>query len=329
MDLKTFRQQTIPSMGLGLAALGRPGYINLGHGEDFALGRSVGDLRDRAFAVLDRAWALGVRHFDTARSYGRGEEFLGKWLRSRGIAAPEVFVSSKWGYTYTADWAVQAVAHEVKEHSLSNLRKQYSETLEHLGGYLGLYQIHSATLASGVLENDQVLNELGDQKRTGIAIGLSLSGAEQPTTLTKALEVNRVRAELFDAVQVTWNVLEQSLSEVLKTAKSMGLFVIVKEALANGRLTSRGLVGKLKSGQRALEHLCHQKSKTPDALALSYVMHQPWAGSVLSGAATVQQLEENLDCLRVVWNREELEELGRGAQEPKEYWNYRASLPWN
>ncbi len=65
------------TLGLGLTAVGRPGYLNLGHGRDLGADRSVAALRARAHAVLDAALEGGVRHFDAARSYGRGEEFLG------------------------------------------------------------------------------------------------------------------------------------------------------------------------------------------------------------------------------------------------------------
>lgn len=51
----------MPRMGLGLAALGRPGYINLGHGGDLARGKSVDDMRQHCWDVLDAAWAAGVR----------------------------------------------------------------------------------------------------------------------------------------------------------------------------------------------------------------------------------------------------------------------------
>src|ERR687895_2758377 len=92
----------MPAIGLGLAALGRPGYLNLGHGDDLGEDRSVAALRSRAFAVLDAAWEAGVRHLDAARSYGRAEEFLGEWLRSRRPG--RAIVSSKWGYVSTGDW---------------------------------------------------------------------------------------------------------------------------------------------------------------------------------------------------------------------------------
>src|SRR4029079_7967289 len=89
-------------LGLGLAALGRPGYLNVGHGADLGADRSVDALRARSFEVLDAAYAGGVRSLDAPRSYGRGEEFLGAWLRDRDPR--DVVVGSKWGYVYTADW---------------------------------------------------------------------------------------------------------------------------------------------------------------------------------------------------------------------------------
>src|SRR6516165_3107252 len=93
---------TVTSLGLGLAALGRPGYINLRHAADLAHDYDVAAMEARAHAVLDAAWAAGVRYFDAARSYGRAEEFLGRWLAARDIAPADVTVGSKWGYTYTA-----------------------------------------------------------------------------------------------------------------------------------------------------------------------------------------------------------------------------------
>src|ERR1700743_484314 len=118
----------VSRMGLGLAALGRPGYINLGHAADLA-GDTDGDrLRGRAHEVLDAALAAGVRYFDAARSYGRAEEFLGSWLSERGFGPAEVSVGSKWGYTYPADWRMDAEVNEVKDLTIDTLRRQDAET---------------------------------------------------------------------------------------------------------------------------------------------------------------------------------------------------------
>src|SRR4051794_5303818 len=107
----------VSRLGLGLAALGRPGYINLGHAADLHGRYAPDDMEARAHAVLDTAWAAGVRYFDAARSYGRAEAFLAGWLAARSVAPDAVVVASKWGYTYTAGWRVEAEKHEVKDHS--------------------------------------------------------------------------------------------------------------------------------------------------------------------------------------------------------------------
>src|SRR5690349_14048559 len=195
-------------IGLGLAALGRPGYINIGHADDLG-DYDVAAMQAHAHAVLDAAWQAGVRYFDAARSYGRAEEFLGAWLHTRAIPPEVVSVGSKWGYSYTAGWQIQAAAHEIKDLSLEQLQRQSAESQANLGGYLRLYQIHSATLDSGVLENAAVLRALAALKRGGLAIGLSLTGPGQAATLERATAVTVDGVRLFDSAQATWNVLER------------------------------------------------------------------------------------------------------------------------
>src|SRR5919198_6351970 len=154
-------------LGLGMAALGRPAYINVGHGDDFPAGRSPAEMERRAHAVLDAAYAAGVRYVDAARSYGRAEAFLRAWLEARRIAPGEVVVGSKWGYRYTGDWRLDAERHEVKDHSITALREQLAESEAALGPWLALYQIHSATCDSGVLADREVLAALAGLRDPG------------------------------------------------------------------------------------------------------------------------------------------------------------------
>ncbi len=316
-------------IGLGLAALGRPGYINLGHAADLGGDHAVTAMAANAHAVLDAAWAAGIRHFDAARSYGRAEEFLASWLRTRAIDPASVTVGSKWGYTYTADWQVTAAVHEVKEHSVARLRQQIGESRAHLGGYLKLYQIHSATLESGVLENQPVLDELARLRDGGLAIGLSLSGPDQAATLARALEIVAGGEPLFAAVQATWNLLEPSVGPMLAAAHAAGLFVIVKEALANGRLTSRNSDPAFVRQRLLLEEVAAAQDVTADALALAAVLRQPWADIVLSGAATPAQLGSNMAALAVHWPAALEARLAELAEPPAAYWAARSRLAWN
>src|SRR5689334_6359534 len=146
------------SIGLGLAALGRPGYINLGHDEDLAPGRAVEDLRVRTHELLEQAWQAGVRYFDAARSYGLAEKFLGEWLTPG--RRTHLTIGSKWGYTYVGDWRPDADTHEVKSHDLATFERQWPETLQALGGPPDIYLVHSLTTDSPALDDKRLLDRL-------------------------------------------------------------------------------------------------------------------------------------------------------------------------
>ncbi len=320
---------TVSRLGLGLAALGRPGYINLGHAADLGHDYDLAAMRERAHAVLDAAQAAGVRYFDAARSYGRAEEFLASWLAERRVAPDEATVGSKWGYTYTAGWKIDADRHEVKDHSLPVLRRQYAESRALFGPHLDLYQIHSATRESGVLDDRPVREELARLKASGVRVGLSLSGPAQAETLRRALGVTAGGARLFDCVQATWNLLERSAGEALAEAHSLGVGVIVKESLANGRLTPRNDDPAFAPSRRLLEGEARRLETTVDALALAAVLARPWADVVLSGAVTAEQLASNARALSVRWDEEAEERLRGLAESSADYWATRGRLAWN
>lgn len=320
---------TVSRMGLGLAALGRPGYINLGHAQDLDREYGVKAMRDNAHEVLDIAYEHGVRYFDAARSYGRAEAFLGSWIESRDIAPEDLVVGSKWGYTYTADWQVEAEVHEVKEHSRAVFRRQWQESWGTLGPHLDLYQIHSATQESGVLKNRAVLQELFRLKERGVALGLTVSGPGQAQTIEQALRIEIKGQRLFDTVQATWNLLERSAETALRTAHQAGMGVIIKEALANGRLTSRNQEPSFSDKRGTLEEEARRLGAALDGIALAAVLAQPWVDLVLSGAARADHLRSNLSALDVAWDPEADRALRSLAERPEDYWETRSNLPWN
>jgi aryl-alcohol dehydrogenase-like predicted oxidoreductase len=319
----------VSRLGLGLAALGRPGYMNLGHAEDLEHNYAVGAMQTHTAAVLDVAWQAGVRYFDAARSYGRAEEFLAHWLADRHIAPESITIGSKWGYIYTAGWQADAEKHEIKSHTLDNLTRQLAESQDLLGDQLDLYQIHSATLESGVLDNGPVLEALARLRQSGVRIGLSVSGPRQAETILRALHVRIGGEQLFDCVQATWNVLERSARVALALAHLRGVGVIIKEGLANGRLTERNTDPNFAARRRVLEKLAHARSVTADAVALACVLAQPWADVVLSGAATAEQLTSNLAALSITWDPDLEWRLATFTERPEDYWQTRSKLPWS
>jgi aryl-alcohol dehydrogenase-like predicted oxidoreductase len=319
----------VTPIGLGLAALGRPGYINLGHADDLGHDYDIAAMETHTHDILDEAWQAGIRYFDAARSYGRAEAFLGSWLTSRQMDPADLVVGSKWGYTYTADWKINAEKHEVKDHSLPVLNQQIQESRELLDGFLNIYQIHSATLESGVLKNQSVLKVLGHLREEGLIIGLSLSGPAQATTLRQAMKIEADGVPLFGSVQATWNLLAQDAGPALAEAHEAGMGVIIKEALANGRLTSRNNEPDFKSKLNLLEEIATELETTIDAVAIAGVLAQPWADIVLSGAARVDHLRSNLDALKIQWADDLSGRLMRMVEPQETYWKIRGQLDWN
>src|SRR5689334_1994830 len=296
------------TIGLGLAALGRPGYINLGHDQDLPPRRAVDDLRQRTHELLEQAWQAGVRYFDAARSYGLAEVFLGEWLTPERRA--QLTVGSKWGYTYVADWRHDAETHEVKDHGLATFERQWPETVQALGGTPDFYLVHSLTTDSPALGDEKLLDRLRELADSGVRVGLSTSGPHQADALRRALELGWP----FTAVQSTWNVLETSAGAALGEAHDAGWFVVVKEAVANGRLTA-------KAGETPFNAFARRHGIAPDSLAIGAAVAQPWADVVLSGATTAEQLESNL-AFRTAGP------LAEFVQQPEEYWTERSALPW-
>jgi aryl-alcohol dehydrogenase-like predicted oxidoreductase len=294
----------VTPIGLGLAAVGRPGYITLGRERDIGPDRSVDTLERRSHEVIDAAYDAGIRYFDAARSYGFAERFLASWLRQRGLPPKAVTVGSKWGYTYVGDWQVDARVHEVKDHSLAALRRQIEESRAILGEYLDLYQIHSATLESGVLDDRAVLSELNALRAGGLRIGLTVSGPRQAEVIRRALAVRVDGINPFQSVQATWNLMEPSAGPALAEAHDAGWGVIIKEALANGRLASQ------------------------DRIAIAAALANPWVDVVLSGAVTAEQVRSNALAATMHLAPDQLTELVEMAEPADQYWKERSHLAW-
>jgi aryl-alcohol dehydrogenase-like predicted oxidoreductase len=127
---------------------------------------------------------------------------------------------------------------------------------------------------------------------------------------------------LFRTVQSTYNALETSAAPALAEAHDAGLTVIVKEGMANGRLAAP-------HAPEVLKAVAEETSLGCDAVALALVLRQPWAGVVLSGAATVGQLASNLHAAVVDLDEDQLARLAGLTEEPQTYWEKRAGLPWH
>jgi aryl-alcohol dehydrogenase-like predicted oxidoreductase len=320
---------TVTRLGLGLAALGRPGYINIGHRHDLPVGGDVALMQAHAHKLLDHAWAAGIRYFDAARSYGEAERFLGSWLTACAIAPDSCTVGSKWGYEYTANWKVDAKVHEQKEHSLARLQQQWPETQERLGEQLDIYMIHSANVGDGLFDQQDLLARLSNLRAGGIAIGLSSSGVNQAASIERALEIEVDGRQLFTVVQATWNLLERSAESCLRHAHHQGVGIVVKETLANGRLSSRNSAPEFTEQLKLLQDQAQRQGTSIEGLAIAACLAQDWIDVALTGAATIEQLDDNLRAARNPLDPEAFSRLDSVMESGSDYWRTRSQLHWN
>jgi aryl-alcohol dehydrogenase-like predicted oxidoreductase len=312
-------------LGLGTAALGRPQYINVRQNNNIK--HDLETFRKHSFQVLEDAYNSGIRYFDTAPGYGLAEGLVLEWLQTKNDKSIEV--ATKWGYTYTANFDANATVHEVKEHSLAKLNEQWGYSKQLLP-YLKVYQIHSATLETGVLENKEVLEQLAFLKKEyNLKIGLTTTGTNQVEVIKKALDVLVNGEQVFDLFQVTYNFLDQSLKEISDELINQKKSIVIKEALANGRMFRNEKYAHYKEMYATLESLAKKHKVGVDAISLKYCEQTITNSIVLSGASNSEQFEENLKINSFLLSNDEIELLNSFKIKPEFYWKERKELQWN
>lgn len=312
-------------LGLGTAALGRPQYINI----RFQTGgkSNLETFKKNSFSVLETAYNKGVRYFDTAPGYGLAEALVLEWLQTKNDAS--IQIATKWGYTYTANFNENATVHEVKEHSLAKLNAQWNFSKQLLP-YLKVYQIHSATIETGVLENSEVLERLASLKKEhNLKIGLTTTGTNQTEVIKKALNVTVNGTSLFDLFQVTYNLLDQSLLEISEELIHQNKSIVIKEAMANGRVFRNESYLHYNKMYAILESISKKHAVGIDAISLRYCEQTIPNSVVLSGESNNVQLKQNLHLNTFSLSNNEIDLLNSFKISPEFYWKERKQLIWN
>ena len=189
-----------------------------------------GESEEEAFAIMDAAWELGVRAFDTADAYGggRSEAWIGLWQAVRGhrpVLATKVFNS---------------VIGDPSDRGLSRVRilRQIEGSLDRLGvERVDLYLIHAPDPDTPLEETLGVFDELVRAGRVG-AIGAS--NVDRPY-LEEALAVSAKEGVVrFEWVQNSYSLLDREAEDgVLQFCVQHGLGFTPFSPLAGGWLTGK------------------------------------------------------------------------------------------
>ena len=157
---------------------------------------------------------------------------------------------------------------------------------------------------------------------------MSTSGDNQNEIIQKALSVSIDNKALFDSFQVTFNVFDQSLLKISNLLQQENKILIVKEALANGRVFPNADYNHYKHTYELIESLSNKYNTSIDAIALRFCMDAVNPYSVLSGVAKKDHLSSNLLARDFQLTAEEINQIKNLAINPISYWEERKQLPW-
>jgi aryl-alcohol dehydrogenase-like predicted oxidoreductase len=284
------RYRTLGRTGLQVSALAL-GTVELGLDYGIAAPGDFGRPDEaEAIRLVHAAIDAGITLIDTARAYGTSEEVLGKALAGR---RPAVVLASKArttddnGVTLHGE-SLRRALHQSLDESLRQLQTDY----------LDLWQLHSID-ADLLAQADLVAEVFADERRAGRirSAGASTYGADLPLAA--------ITAGCFDAIQITYSVLDQRLADrVLPAAAERGVGIVARSILLKGALTQRAdhlpeRLAPLRDRSRRFRALVAEAGLplSPVQVAVAFGLAQPQIHAVLVGVRSEWELREDLGAL--------------------------------
>jgi len=290
-------------------------------------GNNFGDRIDFAASerVVHKAIALGVNLIDTADSYGnRGgsEEELGRIL---GDKRKHIVLATKFGLPMDDTGALQGASRRYIMHAVEASLKRLRTD------WIDLYQLHRPDDRTPIEETLRALDELVRQGKVRY-IGCSNLSAQQMIAAQDTASRHGLAA--FVSCQDEYSLLERDIErELIPTAKALGLGILPYFPLASGLLTGKYRRGAaLPPGSRLaknhrhaqdfinernwrivgeLEAFALRHGRTMLELAFGWLLRDSVVASVIAGATTAEQIEQNVGAADWTPSAEQLAELDR------------------
>src|SRR3954447_2067220 len=284
-------------------------------------GRRIHDVAE-ARTVVDRAIDLGITLFDTADVYGDGvsESFLGETIGNR---RSQVVIATKFGWGSPSGASRRTITRTV-EASLKRLRTDY----------IDLYQVHYPDPNTPVEETLRALDELVRDGKVR-AIGCSNFSAGQITT---ALDTSaRTGTAAFVTCQDEYSLLVRKIErDLMPLMLKRGMTLLPYAPLAGGFLSGKYLRGKPLPGDARLAYSSHHATDVINErnwalsdrlrefaartghsmldVAFGWLLARPVTASVIAGAMTPEQVEQNVRAGSTKLSAEDIAELDRITQ---------------
>ncbi len=240
---------------------------------------------NEAIKLLNCALENGMNFFDTASSYGRSEEIIGKAFKDK---REHVVICTKCKPLIDDDNNKLLPGKDVPGIIADSLQKSLSDLRT---DYIDVYMIHSANL--DVINNHEITEIFTQLRDKGIArsIGVSVYTVEETR--------QAVESGIWDVVQLPYNLMDQSHGEGFSLAARHGVGIVVRSVLLKGVLTDRGsdLHPKLKAVQQHCDlykEFLNEDIPTLSDLATKFVLSHKDVSSVLVGIDRMEYLQKAL-----------------------------------
>ncbi len=324
------------------------GAMTFGESRTFMKGVTSPD--EEARRVFDRAIDAGMNLVDTANVYseGRSEELTGEWIRDK---RDRVLLATKCRFPIGFGASGAPPGPHDMGLSRQHIVRACEASLRRLGtDVIDLYQVHMQDGAVGI---DETLRALDDLVRHGKVRYIGCSNYTGYRLVESLWSADRRNTARFECVQLQWSLaVRDAEREVIPACRAFGLGTLVWSPLARGFLSGKyrrdqpppagTRLDAWKDSFRALDNdrgwavvdavraVAEKHDATCSAVALAWLLAKPETSSIIVGARTVAQLEENLAALELSLDPSDIERLD-AASRPE--WGYPYSFiaarePW-
>jgi aryl-alcohol dehydrogenase-like predicted oxidoreductase len=219
----------------------------------------------QAMELLERAFSLGVRYFDTAPSYGISEQRLGRFLRTLAPAdRASLRIATKFGEHWDANTGEPFV-----DHSYDALARSLDGSLERLGR-IDFLQLHKTTPEA--LRSP----DLARAWQYAIACGIPAIGASVSDLESARLALADAR---FQIIQFPYYAGQTTFRDILRQAAECGMKVAINRPFGMGRML-------------------YENRELSKADAFGFILRERFEGAILSGTKSPAHLQENLQAFR-------------------------------
>ncbi|KAJ3824329.1 NADP-dependent oxidoreductase domain-containing protein [Lentinula raphanica] len=274
---------------------------------------------EERFKVLDAVYESGYRHIDTAHIYADSEELLGKWFKKTG-KRNEIFLATKCG-----------ISPEGPRGDPEFIKQQIATSLARLGvDYVDLYYQHRPDPKVPIEITVGAMAELVKEGKVKY-LGLSECTAED---LRRAHSVHPISALQIEYSPFVLDI-ESDTTNILKTARELGVTIVAYSPLARGLLTGqykspddfeegdfRRAVPKYQAENfpkifdvvKKIENVGKKHNATAGQVALAWILAQGDDFVVIPGTKKIKYVKENMAAADVELSADEIDAVRKIAE---------------